>query len=203
VLYLLHGSGDNDSHWMDIGRANVIADNLLADRKAEPLVIVMPDGHVRERPPGPPDPKARLEARRAFEEDLLGNVVPLIESTYRVRKEPAGRAVAGLSMGSGQALGVGLGHPDRFAWVGAFSGAIRPDDAVLAGLRADPARANGRLKLLWLSIGQDDTGLKNKRELAAALKEMGVRHEYQETQGGHRWSVWRQNLADFLPRLFR
>jgi enterochelin esterase family protein len=203
VLYLLHGSGDNDSHWMDIGRANVIADNLLADHKIEPLIIVMPDGHVRERPPGPPDPKARLEARRDFEDDLLRNVLPLIERTYRVRKEPTGRAIAGLSMGSVQALDVGLGHPDQFAWVGAFSGAIRPDDPVLAGLRADPARANDRRKLLWLSIGKDDSGLKNKRELAAALKEMGVRYEYQETEGGHRWGVWRQNLAELLPRLFR
>jgi len=202
VLYLLHGSGDNDSHWMLLGRANVSADNLLADGKMVPMLIVMPDGHVRERPAGPPDPKTRLEARQAFEKDLLENVVPLVESTYRVRTDAASRAVAGLSMGSAQALGVGLGHPERFAWVGAFSGALRLDDPVVAALRADPARANERLKLLWLAIGKDDGGLKNKQELAAALKEMGVRHEYHETEGAHRWSVWRQYLAEFLPRLF-
>lgn len=201
VLYLLHGSGDNDSHWMHIGRANVIADNLLADSKAVPLVIVMPDGHVRERPPGPIDDKTRLELRQAFDRDLLEHVVPLIESSYRVRTDAPGRAIAGLSMGSAQALGVGLAHIDRFGAIGAFSGAIGSKDPVLAGLKS--GQANERLKLLWLGIGKDDVGLKSKRELAATLKEMGVRHEYHETDGAHRWSVWRQYLADFLPRLFR
>jgi enterochelin esterase family protein len=203
VLYLLHGSGDNDSHWMHIGRANVIADNLLAEGKMVPMLIVMPDGHVRERPPGKLDEKMRLELRQAFEKDLLENVVPLIESTYRVRTDAAGRAVAGLSMGSAQALAVGLGHPEKFAWIGAFSGAIGREDTVLVRLRADPARANERIKLLWLAIGKDDTGVKGKRELAEALKEMGVKHEYHETEGAHRWSVWRQYLGEFLPRLFR
>jgi enterochelin esterase family protein len=203
VLYLLHGSGDNDTHWMHIGRANVIADNLLADGKTEPMLIVMPDGHVRERPPGMPDEKTRAELRRAFEKDLLGHVVPLIESNYRVRTNSASRAIAGLSMGSGQSLYVGLGHTAEFAWIGGFSGALRADDPVLGELRATPAKANERLKLLWLAIGKEDRGLENKRELSAALKEMGVRHEYQETDGAHRWSVWRRYLAEFLPRLFR
>lgn len=203
VLYLLHGSGDNDSHWMHIGRANVIADNLLADGKALPMIVAMPDGHVRERPAGPLDDKTRLELRQAFEKDLLENVVPLVESTYRVQADARGRALAGLSMGSHQALGVGLGHPEKFAWVGAFSGAIKPADPVLANLRSDPARANDRLQLLWLAIGKDDSGLKAKQDLAAALKEMGVRHEYHETEGAHRWSVWRRYLSEFLPKLFR
>jgi len=203
VLYLLHGSGDNDSHWMHIGRSNVIADNLIADGKAVPMLIVMPDGHVRERPAGPPDDKTRQEIRRAFEKDLLENVIPLVESTYRVRTDAAGRAVAGLSMGSAQALTVGLGHTDKFGWIGAFSGAIRPEDPVVAGLRSDKALVNERLKLLWLAIGKEDGALKNKQELAAALKDMGVKHEYHETDGAHRWSVWRQYLSEFLPRLFQ
>jgi enterochelin esterase family protein len=202
VLYLLHGSGDNDSHWMHIGRANVIADNLLADGKTVPMLIVMPDGHVRERPAGKLDDKQRLELRQAFEKDLLENVIPLIESSYRVRTDAGSRAVAGLSMGSVQALHVGLGHPEKFAWVGGFSGALRRDDSVLTELRAEPARANDRLKLLWIGMGKDDTGVKDSRELTAALKEMGVKHEYHETDGAHRWSVWRLYLAEFLPRLF-
>jgi len=203
VLYLLHGSGDNDSHWMHIGRANVVADNLIADGKALPMVIVMPDGHVVERPAGPVDEKTRLEIRRAFEKDLLESVVPLVESSYRVRTDAASRAIAGLSMGSAQSLTVGLGHPDKFAWIGAFSGAIGREDPVLSGLKADPAKANERFKLLWLAIGKEDGGLKNKQALSAALKEMGVKHEYHETDGAHRWSVWRLYLAEFLPRLFR
>lgn len=203
VLYLLHGSGDNDSHWMHIGRANVIADNLVADGKMISMLIVMPDGHVRERPPGPLDEKTHLELRQAFEKDLREHVVPQVESRYRVRADASSRAIAGLSMGSAQALGVGLGHPDQFAWIGGFSGAISTDDPVVASLRSDPARANERLKLLWLGIGKEDVGLKNKQQLATALKEMGVKHEYHETEGAHRWSVWRVYLAEFLPRLFR
>jgi enterochelin esterase family protein len=203
VLYLLHGSGDNDSHWMHIGRANVIADNLIADGKALPMVIVMPDGHVLERPAGPVDDKTRLEIRGAFEKDLLNSVVPLVESRYHVRTDSASRAIAGLSMGSAQSLAVGLGHTDRFAWIGAFSGAISREDPVLSGLKADPAKANERLKLLWLAIGKEDGGLKNKQALSAALKEIGLKHEYHETDGAHGWSVWRLYLAEFLPRLFR
>jgi enterochelin esterase family protein len=203
VLYLLHGSGDNDSHWMHIGRANVIADNLIAAGKAVPMLIVMPDGHVRERPPGPVDEKTRLELRQSFEKDLLESVVPLVESTCRVRTDAAGRAIAGLSMGSAQSLVVGLGHPDKFAWLGAFSGAISKEDPVVVALKADPDRANKNFKLVWLAIGKDDTGLKGKQALSAALKDMGVKHEYHETDGAHRWSVWRSYLAEFLPRLFR
>ncbi len=201
VLYLLHGSGDNDSHWMLIGRANVIADNLLADGKMVPMLIVMPDGHVRERPTGKVDEKTRLEIRQAFEKDLIEHIIPLIETTYRVRTDAASRAVAGLSMGSAQALGIGLGHTDKFAWIGAFSGAIRRDDPAVAQLKGETA--NARLKLLWLAIGKEDTGLNAKRELDAALTEKGVKHEYHETDGAHRWSVWRRYLAEFLPRLFQ
>jgi enterochelin esterase family protein len=202
VLYLLHGSGDNDSHWMHIGRANVIADNLIADGKAVPMLIVMPDGHVVERPAGPVDDKTRQEIRRAFEKDLLESVIPLVDSSYRVRTDAASRAIAGLSMGSAQSLTVGLAHTDKFAWIGAFSGAISREDPVVSGLKADPAKANERLKLLWLAIGKEDGGVKNKQALSAALKEIGVRHEYKETEGAHRWSVWRLYLAEFLPRLF-
>ena len=203
VLYLLHGSGDNDTHWMHIGQANVIADNLFADKAAVPMLIVMPDGHVRERPPGQIDDETRLAIRKAFELDLLEHVVPLVESNYRVRMDAAGRAIAGLSMGSAQALGVGLAHTDRFAWIGAFSGAIGLKDPVLAALKADPGVANDRLKLLWLVIGREDVGLKDKQQLADALNAMGVKHHYQETDGAHRWSVWRLYLSEFLPRLFQ
>src|SRR5262249_28713058 len=142
VLYLLHGSGDNDSHWMHIGRANVIADNLIADGKAVPMLIVMPDGHVIERPAGPVDDKKRQEIRHAFERDLLESGVPVVEANYRVRTDAASRAIAGLSMGSAQSLMVVLGHTDKFAWLGAFSGAISREDPVLSGLKGDPAKAN-------------------------------------------------------------
>src|SRR5262249_11379620 len=137
VLYLLHGSGDNDSHWTLLGRADVIADNLIADKKSVPVIIPMPDGHVIERR-GNANEQARISARDAFEKDLLESVVPLVESSYRVQADREHRAVAGLSMGGGQSLAVGLKHPDRFAWVGAFSASVPANDSVIAGLRAHP-----------------------------------------------------------------
>lgn len=202
VLYLLHGSGDNDSHWTLLGRANVIADNLLADGRAVPMLIVMPDGHVvdraREREPG-----NRSRWREPFEKDLLESVLPLVETNYRAAADAQHRGIVGLSMGGGQSIGVGLGHLDQFAWVGAFSAAVSGDDPVLPGLRSDPAAANGKLKLLWIGIGKDDFLLARNHEFIKVLDELKIRHTYRETEGRHAWGVWRGYLAEFLPLLFR
>ncbi len=195
VLYLLHGSGDNDSHWTLLGRANVIADNLLADGRAVPMLIVMPDGHAANR--------ERERGRELFEKDLLESVVPLVESTYRVQADPQHRGIVGLSMGGGQSIGVGLGQLGQFVWIGAFSAAVSGQDPVLAGLRADPNAANQKLKLLWIGIGKDDFLLARNREFVKILEELKIRHTYQETDGRHAWGVWRGYLAEFLPLLFR
>ncbi len=202
VLYLLHGSGDNDSHWMLLGRANVIEDNLIAEGRAVPMVIVMPDGHVRERPAGMVDEKTKEEIRLAFERDLLGSVVPLAEREYRVRSDAAGKAIAGLSMGSAQTLMVGLRHTDQFAYLGAFSGALRTTDPAIEGLKSEASKVNSRVKLFWIGMGKDDKGVEASRALDETLRQMGIAHEYHETEGAHRWSVWRAYLAEFLPRLF-
>lgn len=202
VLYLLHGSGDNDSHWTLLGRANVIADNLLADGRAVPMLIVMPDGHVadrsREREAG-----SRYRGRELFEKDLLESVRPLVETNYRVLADAQHRGIVGLSMGGGQSIGVGLGHFDQFAWVGAFSAGVSKDDPVLARLRSDPDAANQKLKLLWIAIGKDDFLLARNRDFVKALDELKIRHTYRETEGRHAWGVWRGYLAEFLPLLFR
>jgi enterochelin esterase-like enzyme len=198
VVYLLHGSGDNDSHWSLLGQANVIADNLIADGKAVPMVIVMPDGHVA----APGGGGARQQGTKLFEKDLLESVVPMVEANYRVETDAAHRAIVGLSMGGGQSLSVGLGHPDQFAWVGAFSAAA-PGADVLNALKAAPDKANQQLKLLWIGIGKDDFLLARNRTFDTALKEGKINHEYVETPGGHRWGVWRLYLGEFLPRLFR
>jgi enterochelin esterase-like enzyme len=202
VLYLLHGAGDNDSHWTLLGRANVIADNLLADGRAVPMLIVMPDGHVadrsREREGGD-----RSRWREPFEKDLLESVLPLVEANYRTLSDPRHRGIVGLSMGGGQSIGVGLGHFDQFAWVGAFSAAVSGEDPVLAKLRSDPGAANDKLKLLWVGIGADDFLLARNRDFVRALDELNVRHTYRETEGRHAWGVWRGYLAEFLPLLFR
>jgi enterochelin esterase family protein len=204
VLYLLHGSGDDDSHWMWLGRANVIADNLLADGRAVPMIIVMPDGHVLPRPSKPKlDAADRARMAQAFEKELLENVIPLVETNYRVLCGAEQRAIAGLSMGGGQSLGVGLTHLDRFAWIGAFSAPESGDSPLLAGLRAHPDEVNRRLKLLWIGVGKSDFLLERNRKFVQALKDAKIRYEYREAAGSHCWSVWRLYLADLLPRLFK
>lgn len=203
VLYLLHGSGDNDSHWTLLGQANVIADNLIADGKAVPMIIVMPDGHVLPRTDKPTDAE-RLQQRTAFGSDLLEHVVPLVERTYRVQAQPASRAIAGLSMGGGQALSVGLPNSDSFAYIGAFSSGIaRGADPLSTALKERAEAINREVKLLWVAIGKDDFLIEPNRKFDAELTALGIKHEYHETEGAHRWSVWRRYLGEFLPRCFK
>jgi enterochelin esterase-like enzyme len=203
VLYLLHGSGDDDRHWSQLGQANVIADNLLATAKIKPMIIVMPEGHPAGAI-GVTDRQAyHAKNRELFERDLLDDVQPLVEANYRVDRTPTARAIAGLSMGGQQALDVGLRHRDQFAWVASFSGAARNLDEVVSGLAADPAAVNKDLKLLWIGIGKDDFLLPSNHEFVAKLKELQIRHEYHETEGAHNWGVWRGYLAELLPRLFQ
>jgi len=202
VLYLLHGSGDDDRHWSQLGQANVIADNLLATGKCKPMLIVMPEGH----PAGAVNTADReaygRENRRLFERDLIDDVIPFVEANYRVNKDPSARAIAGLSMGGGQSLQTGLKNVDRFAWIACFSGGARGIDDVLAKLAADPTGTNERLRLFWIGIGTDDSSLESNRAFDKQLTELGIRHEYVETEGAHNWTVWRGYLADLLPRLF-
>jgi len=207
VVYLLHGSGDDDRHWSLLGQANVIADNLIAEKKMKPAIIVMPEGHPAGALPSAPrdsDDRRRYstENLRLFEKELLEDVIPLVEANYPVRKDAEGRALVGLSMGGRQSLTVGLKHTDKFAWIGCFSGGVSPDDEVVTKLASDPAAANRAIKLLWIGVGKDDGVVVQNRTLDAALTKIGVKHEYVETDGAHTWSVWRGYLADFLPRLF-
>jgi enterochelin esterase-like enzyme len=191
TLYLQHGSGDNQATWTVHGKAHWIADNLRAQGKAKPMVIVMMDGHATLGP----------DNTAAFERDLMEDVMPMVEARYRVKPDPANRAIVGLSMGGGQSLTIGLKHADRFSWVGGFS-AGTPDVKNVAGALGDAKGTNEKLKLLYIACGKDDFLLKRNLEFVAALKEKGVRHDWRQTDGGHTWPVWREYLADFLPRLF-
>ena len=199
VLYLFHGSGDNDATWTATGRANCIADNLLAQQQIRPMLIVMPDGHAFTG-----NPKlvgAGLIARNveAFSDDLLKDVIPLIESTYRVKANRENRAIIGLSMGGGQSLSIGLWHRELFAWVGGMSSFLPNPDKLVAGAFPDP---KSNLKLLWFACGKDDRLVENARQLSAALKEKNIPHTFKETTGNHSWPVWRRHLGEFLPLLF-
>ncbi|MGI6458430.1 MAG: alpha/beta hydrolase-fold protein [bacterium] len=204
ILYLLHGSGDNDSHWMWIGRANVIADNLIADGKAEPLIIAMPDGHASlEQKPGEDREAFRVRNSGSFEKDLLEEVVPLVESSFRVKEGRENRAIVGLSMGGGQSLSVGLMNLDKFAWIGGFSSAARGLDDTLATLAENADETNEKIKLLWIAIGRDDFLLERNQQFIKQLQESKIEHTYKETEGRHQWSVWRNYLDEFIPLLFK
>jgi enterochelin esterase family protein len=197
VLYLFHGSGDNEATWTELGRAHVILDNLIASGKAKPMIVVMTDGHAVA--PESPD---RTKNLSAFESDLLGEVRPLIEARYRTRAGREGRAIVGLSMGGGQSLTIGLRHRELFAWVGGMSSAVREPEQSLADFLKNPNDPAAPLRLLWFACGKDDGLAKANRTFDELLTKNGVAHEYHETEGNHSWPVWRRHLAEFAPRLF-
>ena len=198
ALYLQHGSGDNQATWTVHGKAHWILDNLIAQGRAQPMVVVMMDGHAASGG----GPGANQDNTGLFQRDLIEDVLPFIESEYRVKPDAANRAIVGLSMGGGQSLTIGLNHTDRFAWVGGFSSSVPGRDTVRAAL--DSAEAtNGRLRLLWIACGKADFLLPRNEQFIALLKEKGVHHEWLLTEGDHSWPVWRRYLADFAPRLFQ
>jgi enterochelin esterase family protein len=188
VLYLLHGSGDLSTSWADTGKANFILDNLLATGRAKPMLVVMPFGHAVSRS----SPESRVRNTELFSKDLLEVIIPAVENSYSVIANKSGRAIAGLSMGGGQALWAGLNHPDVFGAVGAFSSAV-PQNL--------PMKVNNQL--LWIAIGKDDFLLEVNRKLDAALRSAGVKYAYKETEGAHSWRVWRRYLSELVPVLFR
>ena len=195
TLYLFHGSGDNEATWVAHGHAHWILDNLIAQRKAQPMIVVMLDGHAVA-----PGPNTERNANtNAFERDLLEDAMPLVKASYRTREGSVNQAIIGLSMGGGQSLNIGLKHPDRFAWVGGMSSSVREG----INLIGDGTALNQKLKLLWFACGKDDFLLKANQDFTAALKEKNVRHTYMETEGNHSWPVWRKYLADFAPLIFR
>ncbi len=202
LLVLQHGSGDQHDTWVQHGKAHWILDNLIADGKAVPMVIVMIDGHPLGQLSRESMESDKLDAMTAFERELFEDALPLVEATYRVETAAEKRALAGLSMGGAQTLGVGLPHADRFGWLGCFSGAMPAGDRMQKALD-DKETLNARLKLFWIACGEGDFLLEKNHELIAKLKEKGVNHEWHLTEGNHSWPVWRGYLSEFAPRLFR
>jgi enterochelin esterase family protein len=204
VLYLRHGSGDNEANWSEDGRAGVILDNLLARRKAVPMLIVMTNGDTDGTWTGGSSP----EAMEILGKELLGDVIPLVEKNYRVLSGPENRAITGLSMGGGQAFTIGLRHLDAFAWVGEFSSGLVSSvdfklETHLPGFLDDPAAVNRKLKLLFLSCGAEDPRYPGQLDLADALKQHNIRYNWFSTPGVHEWKVWRHSLAEFLQKVFQ
>ncbi len=197
TLYLFHGTGDTEATWTEFGRAHLIMDNLIAEGKAVPMIIVMPDGHADlQEEEG--DHQANFVK---FEEDMLSSVVPLVDSSYRTNATPAGRAISGLSMGGMQALEIGINHPDMFAYIGGMSAYV-PIPEVLLAKSLDNKDFNKQVKLLWMSIGKDDFLLKDTESFHELLEKHGMHVQWTLTEGTHEWPVWRKALRDFAPLLF-
>lgn len=205
VLYLLHGFSDDTTAWTQAGRANVILDNLIARGRARPMIVVMPLGYgtmdALKAPDNPAGKAVRQRSRDKFVESLLTEVVPRVEREYRVSADRRARAIAGLSMGGEEALITGLNHLNEFAWVGAFSsGGMTNFPALFPSLDAG---ANKKLRLLWIGCGNDDKLLKSNQQLCDWLQDKGVRYTWVELPGQHSYRVWRRDLAQFAPLLFR
>jgi enterochelin esterase-like enzyme len=200
VLYLLHGIGGDETEWQRFATPGNLLDNLIADGKATPMIIVMPNGRaqVNDRVQGNGMQSAPAFAK--FEDDLLKDLIPAIEAKYSVQGDREHRALAGLSMGGGQSLNFGLKHLDSFAWIGAFSAA--PNTRKPDQLLSDPAQAKEKLKLFYLSCGNKDGLINVSQGVHAYLKEKEIPHIWHVDGNGHDPTHWRNNLYFFAQRIF-
>jgi len=203
VLYLLHGIGGDEFEWLNGGRPQVIFDNLYAENKMEPMIVVMPNGRAMkdDRATGNVFAPEKQEAFATFEKDLLNDLIPFIEKNYPVIKDREHRAIAGLSMGGGQSLNFGLGNLNKFASVGGFSSA--PNTKPPQELLPNPEEAKEKLNLLWLSCGDKDRLISFSKRTSDYLKENGVPHIYEVYDGNHDFNVWKASLYRFTQLLFK
>ena len=200
VLYLLHGIGGDETEWQRFVAPNVLLDNLLADRKAVPMIVVMPNGRAQKNDRAEGNIFLHAPAFAHFERDLLDDVIQAIESRYSVKADRLHRAVAGLSMGGGQSLNFGLGHLDIFAWVGAFSPALNTKPP--AALMSDPAAAARQLMLLYLSCGNKDGLIRISQGAHAYFKEKAVPHIWQVDGNAHDTPEWKSSFYHFSQLVF-
>jgi enterochelin esterase-like enzyme len=209
VLYLLHGFANDHHSWHRYGRANDILDNLLAQKKIEPFLVVMPLGYggasVNGDGTGVPQAGDVRGDVSLYERDLLEDVIPLIERTFRTIPDRKHRAIVGFSMGGGQAGRIGLRHLETFSQVGLMSAGMAggPDTEPIATLAANATKANKSIDLLWIACGREDAALKGAKTLHQTLEQAGIRHTFLETEGAHHWRVWRRYLRDLSPLLFK
>jgi len=206
VLYLLHGFSDDASAWTAVGRANVILDNLIAQSKAKPMLVVMPLGY------GAPEvllPNSGVFRDRSltdrnfdkFREALITEVIPRVEEEYSVTKDRNSRAIAGLSMGGSESLLTGLNNLDKFGWIGAFSTGGITEEFDKEFPAVNP-KSTENLHLLWIACGTDDRLIDINRKVRAWLATKNVKHVDIETPGYHTWMVWRRNLTEFSSLIF-
>ncbi|MDM4018418.1 alpha/beta hydrolase-fold protein [Roseiconus lacunae] len=206
VLFLLHGFGDDQTAWTEVGRANLIADNLIHGGTTKEMIIVMPHGHPVPLPHGTQSKQARDDYGKdnnlAMRRDLIEVLLPWVRSNYRTLDTIDNRAIAGLSMGGGHSIRTALAS-NEFAYVGAYSAAA-PQDETLDDLATDLDRFKMKLKHFWIACGDEDFLLERNQAFVKQLKAASIPHVYLETQGAHNWDVWRDDyLPRFLPMLFQ
>lgn len=203
VLYLLHGIGGDETEWVKGAEPHKILDNLYAEGKIEPMIVVMPNGRAMkdDRAVGNIFDSIKVQAFANFEKDLLNDLIPFIEKNYSVYKDREHRAIAGLSMGGGQALNFGLGNLDKFAWIGGFSSA--PNTKSPEQLLPNPQDAKKKIKLLYISCGEDDNLLFISSRTHNYLLTHQVPHVYYVEPGGHDFKIWKNSLYHFVQLLFK
>jgi enterochelin esterase-like enzyme len=221
VLYIQHGGGEDERGWAQQGKTDIILDNLIGENKAKPMLVVIPNGNV------PSQSGARggysREGMSGFQEELINNLIPFIENNFRVLTGAENRALAGLSMGGGQAFYVGLPNADKFAWVGVFSSGLFGGIGVgggregiggamgssfnaeeqVPGILTNSKSFNDKLKLFYISVGEQDPRFEPTKKAVAAFKENGLEVEFASFPGEHEWQVWRKSLHDYAWRLFK
>ena len=213
VFYLLHGAGNIDSSWMLTGRANYIMDNLIAEGKAKPMILVNPLGYARqgvgvgpEQPPAAPQAGGPGGAAGGgvFGKDLIEDVIPFVDKTFRTLPGADNRALGGLSMGGGQTVAIGFTHPELFRALVIMSAGATKADETYPNFFKDPAATNKQIKLLWMGVGKDDTLVgPSAKALDETLTAKGIKHTFVVGEGRHEWVVWRHHLHDVAPLLFR
>ncbi|HWI57874.1 MAG TPA: alpha/beta hydrolase-fold protein [Bacillota bacterium] len=204
VFYLVSGTTDTEETWFRAGRANFILDNLIAQKKAVPMILVMPYGNMMMGTPPPTSPQA-AEMYKVFNDELVGNIMPYVEANYRVSHDREKRAIAGFSRGGGQSLFTGFNNLDKFAWIGSYSAYLTPEvfDKYFASAATDPQATNKKLKLLWLGVGKADFLYQQAVTFDDYLKAKQIAHQSLVTEGGHTWMNARHYLSETLQLYFK
>ncbi len=204
VLYLISGTTDTEETWFRVGRANFILDNLIAQKRAVPMIIVMPYGNTMT---GTPDPSSLQAADmyKVFNDELAGSIIPYVEANYRAIPDREKRAIAGFSRGGGQSLFAGFTNLDKFAWIGSYSAYLTAEvfDKYFIDLSAKPEVTNQRLKLLWMGVGKEDFLYQQAIAFDNLMKEKQIEHKVLVTGGGHTWMNARHYLTETLQLYFK
>ncbi|HEX2935085.1 MAG TPA: alpha/beta hydrolase-fold protein [Bacteroidales bacterium] len=211
VIYLQHGAGEDETGWVKQGRFDIIMDNLIAEKKAVPMIIVTTNEYTISDIGKGYNTESTNHFMDLFKDELIDVIIPFVEKNYRIIADREHRAIAGLSMGGGTSFRIGMLNPDKFAWVGAFSssafrgtnGNIFDAEKQIPGILTNPEKFNKQLKLLYISSGEQDHSFEYTKKTIETFKEKGLKLEYNYFPGAHEWHVWRKALHDFTPRLFK